>query len=185
MKIVALMGSPRKRGNTDLLVEAFSEGARSKGAKVEKVWLNDLKIRGCQACLACHKTGRCKQKDDMTGVYDKLREADAWAIATPVYWWGPTAQIKAAIDRWYCLAYGDNPEIIQGKKMVLITACADPPKIAAPYLFGMIQEARKFLQMKWAGEIAVQAGAKGEVAKKPGALARARKLGARVGASRN
>ncbi len=177
MKMVALMGSPRKRGNTDLLVEAFFAGAKSKGAEVEKVWLNDLRIHGCQACLACHKTGRCRQRDDMTGVYERLLAADFWVLATPVYWWGPTAQLKTAIDRWYCLCYGEQPKLLKGKKMVLLTTCADEPKVATPYLRGMLKQAIGFLQMEWAGEIAVQAGPKGEVAKKPAELARARALG--------
>ena len=177
MKMVALMGSPRKQGNTDLLVDAFFEGAKSEGAEVVKVYLNDLTIRGCQACLACHKTGKCRQKDDMIGVYDRLLEADLWVIATPVYWWGPTAQIKTAIDRWYCLCYGDNPGVIKGKKMVLIAACADQVRLATPYLYNMIRESISFLKMEWAGDLAVQAGARGEVAKKPRELALARKLG--------
>jgi len=184
MKMIALMGSPRKKGNTDLLVDAFFKGAKSKGAEVDKLYLNDLKIRGCQACLACHKTGKCKQKDDMTVVYDKLLEADLWVIATPVYWWGPAAQTKAAIDRFYCLCYGQNPQRIKGKKMVLITACADPVKDATPYVYGMMRESCHFLKMAWAGELAVQAGPKGEVAKKPRELARARTLGALVAENR-
>jgi len=180
MKILALMGSPRKRGNSDLLVEAFFEGARKRGALAEKVWLNDLRIHGCQACLACHKTGRCRQRDDMTGVYERLLSADLWVLATPVYWWGPTAQLKMAIDRFYCLAYGDQPQLIKGKSLVLLATCADAPRIATPFLRGMLRESAKFLQMKWAGELSVQAGPKGEIARKPAELARAKALGAKV-----
>jgi len=184
MKMIALMGSPRKRGNTELLVDAFIEGAESKGAVVEKVRVHDLEIGGCRACLACHKTGKCHQKDDMIDLYDRLLEAEVWVIATPVYWWGPTSQIKAVIDRFYSLCYGEHPRVIKGKKMVLITACADDVKIATPYLYGMLRESFKFLQMEWAGDIAVQAGLKGEVAGKPRELAKARALGAKVAAKK-
>jgi len=184
MKMIALMGSARKGGNTDLLVDAFFEGAKSKSAEVEKVRLNDLEIHGCRACLACHKTGTCHRKDDMIDVYYRLLKSDVWVIATPVYWWGPTAQVKAAIDRFYSLCYGDNPKVIKGKKMVLITASADPPKIAAPYLYGMLKESCKFLKMKWAGDIAVQAGPKGEVAEKKPELEKARALGAKIAAKK-
>jgi multimeric flavodoxin WrbA len=180
MKMVALLGSPRKRGNTELLVDAFAEGARSGGAEFEKVRLQDLEFKGCRACLACHKTGQCHQKDDMLGVYEKLLQADVWVMATPVYWWGPTAQIKAAIDRFYSLCYGDHPEQIKGKKFVLVTASADPVKIAAPYLRGMLKKSCGFLKMKWAGEIAAQAGPKGEVAGNKKALLKARSLGRKV-----
>ena len=180
MKAFVLLGSPRRKGNTELLVDAFEQGMKSRGASVAKAYLNELKIRGCQACLACHKTGSCRQKDDMTAVYERLLASDVWVIATPVYWWGPTAQIKAAIDRFYCLAYGANPGIIKGKKMVMITACADPVKLATPFLRGMLRESCKFLQMKWAGEIAVQAGPKAEVKKKRRQLGKARALGAKL-----
>ena len=182
MKILALMGSARKRGNTDLLVDAFLEGATSSGAEVAKVRLDELEIHGCRACLACHKTGKCHRKDDMLSLYEQLLESEVWVISTPVYWWGPTAQVKAVIDRFYSLCYGKNPEIIKGKKMVLITACADPVEVATPYLYGMLRESCKFLKMKWAGYLAVQAGDKGEVAKKPKELARARTLGVKVSA---
>lgn len=184
MKMVALMGSPRKRGNTDLLTDAFIAGAKSKGATVEKVRLQELEIGGCRACLACHKDGQCHQKDDMLGVYEKLLAAEVWVIATPVYWWGPSSQVKAAIDRFYSLCYGGNYEKLKGKKVVLITASADPAKIAAPHLYGMLRESFKFLKMEWAGDIAVQAGIKGEVLKKPRELAKAKALGAKVAAKK-
>ncbi len=180
MKMVALIGSPRKGGNTDLLVDAFKEGAESRKARLKKVYLNRLDISGCQGCLSCHKTGMCKQKDDMQEVYKNMLESDVWVIATPVYWWGPTAQMKTAIDRMYCLCFGENPGIIEGKKVVLITASADVPKDAARHLLGMMRESFDFLKMKWAGQLLIQAHKKGEVAKKPGELRKASELGAKV-----
>ena len=180
MKIIALLGSPRKGGNTETLADAFLEGAKSKDAVVEKIRLNKLRIRGCQACLACHKAGKCAQKDDMKKVYKKMLKADVWLFVSPVYWWGPTAQIKAAIDRMYCFAFGNNPKKIEGKKAVLITACADEVELATPYLFGMMKESTSFLKMEWAGEIAVKAWKKGEAAQNKQALQKARKLGVKV-----
>jgi len=180
MKILALLGSPRKGGNSETLVDAFIAGAESNGAVVEKVRLNSLKIRGCQACLSCHKTGKCVQKDDMLDIHAKLLEFDAWLFATPVYWWGPTAQIKAAMDRMYCFAYGDNPKIIEGKRVALISTFADTTEAATPHLLGMYRDATDFIKMKWVGEVLVQAGAKGEAAKNSAALDKARQLGARV-----
>ena len=184
MKIIALLGSPRKGGNTETLVDAFAEGAKSKGAVVEKVRLNTLRIRGCQACLSCHKEGKCAQKDDMQNVYEKLLDADVWLFASPVYWWGPTAQLKAAIDRMYSFAFGDNPGVIEGKQAVFITACADEIEVATPHLLGMVKECVAYLKMKLAGEIAVKAWKKVEAAQNTVALKKARQLGARIASAK-
>lgn len=179
-KIVALVGSPRKGGNTDLLVDAFIEGAEPAGAEVDKVYLNGLKIRGCQGCLACHKDGKCRQKDDMIDLHGRLLDADVWLLATPVYWWGPTAQIKTAIDRMYCLCFGENLKKLQGKKVALITASADEPENATPHLVGMFRESFEFIKMEWAGQLLIKAHEKGEVAKDKDSLVKARKLGEEV-----
>jgi len=180
MKILALAGSPRKRGNTDLLLDAFIAGAKSKGAEAAKVYLNDLEVRGCQACYACKKTGRCKQKDDMTKLYDELLAADVWVFATPVYWWGPSAQTKLALDRMFCLCHGPSRMAVRGKKAVIITASEDLPRKATPHLLGMFRESLAYLDLELAGELTVRAYTKGEVAKNPAALKKAHGLGARV-----
>lgn len=184
MKIIALLGSPRKGGNSETLVDAFIAGAESKGAVVEKVRLNSLNIRGCQACLSCHKTGKCVQKDDMPDIHAKLLEADAWLFATPVYWWGPTAQLKAAVDRMYCFAFGDNPQRLPGKRFVLISTFGDKAEVATPHLVGMFKDATAYMQMKWAGDVLVTAGAKGEAAQNAAALEQSRQLGEKVAANK-
>lgn len=177
MKIVALMGSPRKKGNTDILADSFLEGAAVGGAESEKIYLNGLNMRGCQACLSCHKTGRCSQKDDMQGIYAKLKEAELWVLATPVYWWGPTSQIKAVIDRLYAFDYGENRKSVEGKQAVLIGAFFDEAEEATPYMLGMLRASMAYLKVGIAGEIMVRAGKKGEVKSMPKELDRARELG--------
>jgi multimeric flavodoxin WrbA len=180
-KILALAGSPRQGGNSDLLLEAFLEGARSQGAAAEKVYLNDLALRGCQACYACQKSGRCKQRDDMTPLYPKLLAADLWVFATPVYWWGPSAQLKLALDRMFCLCHGPSRPALKGKKAVLVATFEDLPRQATPYLLGMFKKSLDYLDMQLAGKILVQAFKKGEVLHRhPAALAKARALGARL-----
>ena len=182
MKIVALAGSPRRRGNTELLLDAFLEGAKSKGAKATKVVLNRLKIKPCQACYACKKTGKCKQKDDMKKLLRKLLKAEVWVFATPVYWWGPSAQLKLALDRMFPFCHPDNglPEKIKGKKFFLITASEDDPTKATPHVVGMLKESMNYLEIAWAGELLVQAGKKGEVKKNDQALKEAREMGERA-----
>ncbi|GFI60949.1 putative NAD(P)H-dependent FMN-containing oxidoreductase YwqN [Clostridiales bacterium] len=99
-KIVVLVGSMRKGGNTDLLVQAFADGA-SKNNIVETVSVADYKINACIGCNFCFtsENNKCFQNDDMPAVYDKLRVADMVVIASPVYFYGISAQLKAIIDR--------------------------------------------------------------------------------------
>lgn len=99
-KIVILVGSMRKGGNTDLLAQSFAEGA-SKNNIVELVSVADYSINPCIGCNSCftRENNLCFQNDDMTEIYDKLRNADIVAIASPVYFYGISAQLKAVIDR--------------------------------------------------------------------------------------
>lgn len=99
-KIVILVGSMRKGGNTDLLAQSFAEGA-SKNNIVELVSVADYSINPCIGCNLCftRENNLCFQNDDMTEIYDKLRNADIVAIASPVYFYGISAQLKAVIDR--------------------------------------------------------------------------------------
>lgn len=97
--ILAIAGSPRKGGNSDLLCDEFLHGALDAGHSIEKVYLQDLKIGNCMACYGCRNTGCCVQKDDMPELLDKLVKADVIVLATPVYFYSMDAQMKAMIDR--------------------------------------------------------------------------------------
>ena len=100
MNILILSGSPRKNGNTELLVEAFSKGASEKH-QVEVVSVHNYKVNPCMGCNACFtsESNTCVQKDDMSVIYSKLANADMLVIASPVYFYGLSAQLKAIIDR--------------------------------------------------------------------------------------
>ena len=99
-RIVVLVGSMRKGGNTDLLARSFTEGA-GRNNDVEIISVADVKVNPCRGCNACYKSegNRCVQKDDMTEIYGKLAEADILVIASPVYFYGLSSQLKAIIDR--------------------------------------------------------------------------------------
>jgi NAD(P)H-dependent FMN reductase len=99
-KIVVLAGSPRKDGNTDRLVAAFTKGAE-KNNTVEVISISDHRVNPCTGCNSCFERegNRCFQNDDMTEIYEKLNEADTLIIASPVYFYGISAQLKAVIDR--------------------------------------------------------------------------------------
>lgn len=110
MKIVVLEGSPRKGGNTQIMAEAFAEGAREAGHTVELVDVASKNIAGCRGCKYCFThDGDCVLKDDMTAVRETLKTADMVVFASPVYWFDFTAQMKAAIDRLYAFAVPGVP----------------------------------------------------------------------------
>lgn len=98
-KVLALMGSPRRGGNSDLLLDSLIEGARESGAEVEKIWIRRLKFQPCLEINYCQKTGECILKDDMTAIYPKLLEAEIVVLASPVFFMGVSADAKALIDR--------------------------------------------------------------------------------------
>lgn len=103
MKVLGIMGSPRRQSNTEILLDRALEGSREMGAEVEKLAVSELKVRPCLEIYACLKDGRCAIKDDMQRVYDKLLEADHIAFASPIFFYGLTSQAKAIVDRCQAL----------------------------------------------------------------------------------
>ena len=116
LHVLGIVGSPRQGGNTDILVDQVLTGAEEMGASIEKAILNKLNINPCQACNSCYKTGKCMHNDDMEELLAKMLDSDLWVLGTPVYWWGPTAQFKAFLDRWYCPKHED----FRGKHAILV-----------------------------------------------------------------
>lgn len=113
MKIVIVNGSPRK-GNTYSAINALKSGIDTTNS-VEVIEADKLNISGCKGCNACQCTNGCIAKDDTNMVVDKLVDADMIIFATPVYWWGITAQLKLVIDKCYC-----KGALIKNKKVGLI-----------------------------------------------------------------
>ena len=103
MKVLGIAGSPRRGGNTDLLLAEVMRGAAGKGAEVKTIVLNKLKITPCQHCDACLEAGKCRIDDDMQMIYRELGDADRVVIASPIQFMGPTAQMKLMIDRCQAL----------------------------------------------------------------------------------
>ncbi len=103
MKVLGIAGSPRRGGNTDLLLAEVLRGVASRGAEAKTVVLNNLKITPCQHCDACLKAGKCRIEDDMQMIYRELEESDRIVLASPIQFMGVTAQMKAMIDRCQCL----------------------------------------------------------------------------------
>jgi multimeric flavodoxin WrbA len=99
MKVLGIMGSPRLKGNTDLLLDESLKGAKSQGADVEKIVVDKLEITPCREYYGCLRDGNCVIRDDMDAIYPKLLEADAIIVASPMFFYAVTAQLKALIDR--------------------------------------------------------------------------------------
>jgi len=103
MKILVVLGSPRKNGNSETLVGKVISGAENAGAACEVVRLSSLNIHPCIGCGGCEKEGICVIDDDMQKLYPKITDADRIIIASPIYFYGVTAQTKAFIDRCQAL----------------------------------------------------------------------------------
>ena len=103
MNILGINGSPRMGGNTDILIDKALEGAKAKGAEIEKVILNTLKFSPCQECEVLRGDGSCIIEDDMQPLYKKIEQADAIILASPIFFGSLSAQTKMMIDRFQCI----------------------------------------------------------------------------------
>lgn len=103
MKVLGIMGSPRRQSNTEILLDRALAGAKKMGAAVEKVAVSELKVHPCLEIYACRKDGKCAIKDDMQQLYEKLLEADHIVFASPIFFYGLTSQAKAIVDRCQAL----------------------------------------------------------------------------------
>jgi len=109
-KIIILNGSPRRKGNTSALVKAFTEGAESSGHTVTEFFLSGMDIHGCKGCFGGHssKDCPCVQHDDMDKIYSAVKDCDVIVLATPLYYWNMSGQLRTAIDRLFALEEGDG-----------------------------------------------------------------------------
>jgi multimeric flavodoxin WrbA len=140
-KVLVLLGSPRKKGNSAILADQITRGAKSAKAKVEAIYLQEKNIAPCKACFTCQKKNSkgCSIQDDMQELYPKLIEADAWVIASPVYWFTMSAQTKIFMDRCFALsAYQNDP--FKGKRIAIAMAYGD----VDPFTSGCVNALRTF-----------------------------------------
>jgi multimeric flavodoxin WrbA len=175
MKILALIGSPRKMGNTDLLVEQILKGCRAKGHTTEKVFLYDYTISLCVDCRSCKKGDYvCCINDEMQQIYPLMEEADVIIFGTPVYWYGPTAKMKMFVDRMR--PFVENKRL-RGKRAVVVAPSAEGPEACGPML-EMFRLSFGYLGMEFVGKLFVKAYDKGEIRKNRREMERAYQFGA-------
>ena len=136
MRLLSVVGSPRKGRHTDVLADQVGRGFAESGGTVEKVAVADLDLRPCRGCFACMQDldSVCAQRDDMTELYVRLQEAQALLWATPVYMWSPTAQMKLFLDRLF--PFGDYQSTrwrcaLKGAPVGLVLVYADPDPLTS------------------------------------------------------
>ena len=183
--VLCVYGSPRIRGNTDGLLDAFAEGVEQAGGLAQRVYLRNLKISPCREIYACEREGKCALDDDMQPLYEALRNADAIALASPVMFYGVSAQAKAFIDRcqaFWCLKYKRGERISRGrlaerKGVFLSVGGSKGERIFE----GPLMTFRYFLDTLdaklWKSLTYRQIDERGDVERHPSAVAEARALG--------
>jgi multimeric flavodoxin WrbA len=147
--VLGIVGSPRRGGNTETLVDEVLRGAQEAGATVEKVVLSDLTIAACDACDGCQGLGRCVHEDDMVELVEKMARCQAWVLGTPVYWWGPSAQLKTFVDRWY----GVERSLFRDRAVILAVALGDSYRGTARHTVGMLTDSLNYLQARIAATV--------------------------------
>jgi len=132
MKVLGIVGSKRKNGNTAYLVEQTLKVMESKGVETELIFLGDYNIRGCTGCEGCRDTYKCVIKDDMQKIYPLIINSDAIVLGSPTYFYNITSDMKAFIERLYCFqvfaeddrsVWSSINEAIGGKYAVVIAIC--------------------------------------------------------------
>jgi multimeric flavodoxin WrbA len=182
-RVLGIVGSPRRGGNTEILVDEVLRGAEEAGAQVEKVILSKLDIRPCRGCNACKKAGKCTQQDDMHALLEQMKRSQVWVLGTPIYWWGPTAQIKAFLDRWYGV---QHRTMFEGRRTILTIPLEDTYEGTARHTVGMFKDALNYLKMEHlATVVATGVLDRGAVREHPEVLAKAYQAGREAIANTN
>ncbi len=184
MKALGIYGSPRAEGNSDILLDRVLEGARSGGAAIDRLYLRDMVFSPCTECGGCDETGRCIIDDAMQGVYTRLLEPEIVFLASPVFFYGLTAQAKAMVDRCQALwrrrmltkSREERRSFDGGTGYLVMTAAAEGQQVyecgelTAKYFFYSLDKA-------YGGGLFARAEAKGEILETPGELERAFRFG--------
>ncbi|MCP4575144.1 MAG: flavodoxin family protein [Deltaproteobacteria bacterium] len=132
MKIITILGSPKKKGNTATVLSMFEEKV-GENHEIERIHISKYNVAGCLGCYKCQEKKEepgCVQKDDALPIFEKMIQADAIVYASPLYCWGFTAQIKPLLDRHFCLITGygspDHHSLLSGKPAALLVTCSGP-----------------------------------------------------------
>jgi len=183
-KIIVVVGSPRKHGNSATLAEQVVAGAEAGGADVESFQLHEMGISPCTACDSCRDESAkdCVIDDQMKSLYPKLREADALVIASPIYWFTVSAQTKLFMDRCYALG-GPEGHGLKGKQIGIVLTYADPDPFTSGAVNALrtLQDGFRYIGAHIVGMVYGSAWKAGEVRNDKDLMAKAYQLGEKLG----
>jgi len=162
MRITTLLGSSKKKGNTATVLNWVEEYLKSQGHDVDRVYLHNKSIGGCLGCAKCRENPAeiaCVQKDDAIDIFEQMIASDAVLFASPIYFWGFSAQIKALIDRGYALVTNyhkpGHTSLLQGKRIGLLVTGADAYEDNAEGMFTAFERIVDFLLARKSGALYV------------------------------
>jgi multimeric flavodoxin WrbA len=187
MRVLGIAGSPRKNGNTDMLLAEFMRGAESRGAETKTFFLRELKYNTCIHCDGCLKTGNCVIKDEMQLIYPEMEKADVIVMASPIQFMGVTAPMKAMIDRcqalWarkYVLKIPPLGDRRPRKGFFISVGGRKIPNLFEPSLI-MMKTYFRIIDIDYAGELVFKGiDEKGAIATHPDALKQAFTAGQKI-----
>ena len=162
MNIITVLGSPRKKGNTNRVLSWVEDGLEAGGHQVNRLNVVEHKIRGCKGCWTCKKSADrpgCPQPDDAMELLGRIMRSDTIIYATPVYFWGPTAQMKTLIDRHCSLVTGfGTPQwhsLLEGKSVGLVVTCEDGVADNADLVQDLFKKLANYLKCTYVGDLVI------------------------------
>lgn len=178
-KVVVVLGSPRKNGNSALLAKKAAEGIEAAGGSCVTFYINGMNIRPCQACDACRRRPeeRCVIQDDMCAIYDALESADALLMAAPVYMFTMSAQLKLFLDRSYAV-----PDAFRGKRVGILLTYGDDNEVDSGAIHAMnaLRDLCAYREASVTGIVHGSADGPGEIAGNARVLEEAFELGKKL-----
>ena len=182
-KVLALCGSARRGGNTDLLLQEVLLGAEEYGASIEKLYITDFNIKPCLGCAVCKQEEDCAQDDDYRLLLDSIQNSQAVVIGSPVYMSQVTGQTKIFLDRLYQLRRSDRTMKFDGSHIrgAVVVTCGAPSQEHPQAALASLKLLFRFLnQPKVAEVVGTSLGARGVVKERDGLLEEAREVGRRL-----
>ncbi len=181
-KLLILKGSPREKGNSSVLADQVCAGAAEAGWEVESISLQSMDIRGCDGCDLCKETGvYCVIEDDMQSLYPKLLEADALVLASPIYWFTYSAQLKLCVDRWYGF-WNAEPHSFRGKRIGVVLTYGDTDLYTSGAINAIhtLESMFRFLRAPIVGMVYGTLNDQGDAEKQPELMKAAYELGKKL-----
>ena len=190
MKILGVVGSRRKKGNTAILVQEALKPFKKKGIETEMIFLGDYDFKGCNGCEGCNKTYKCVVNDDMQKIYPMILEADAMILGSPAYFYNISSDMKAFIDRCYCFeAFAEDDrsvwmgvsEALGGKYAAVVAVCEQEKAEDMGYTADLMEKPLEALGYRVVSTVkALHLFSAGEACKDEKAMQEAKKAGEKL-----